>query len=69
MKNLQQQIDFWKTQYNYCISEIKEYDNGKIQIPTTIQAYKVGARQDCVIEANYAASKLKELGVNVPIVS
>jgi len=59
-------IAFWKKQYLYCAKSVKEYDAGKAQVPTTIQAFGVGAREDARIEANYAAGKLLDFGVKVP---
>lgn len=68
MESIQENLKIWKSQYDYCVKSIEKYDNGESQIPTTIQAFE-GPRQDFVLEANYAAKKLKELGVSVPIVS
>lgn len=66
MKSKEEKITFWQKQYSYCANAVSEYDNGKPQIPQTIQAFELGARGDALKEANYAADKLAELGVMVP---
>ncbi len=46
---------FWKEQYDWCIDNLKKCE--------------IAHRASFVKEANYAASKLKELSVIVPAVS
>jgi len=62
IKTIEDQVTFWKKQYNYVKNIVDRIDNGEKIPPDSIAAYSMGMRAHCVDEANIAVDRLAELG-------
>lgn len=61
-KTVEEQIKFWKKQYEYAKNIVDRIDSGEKIKPDSIADYSVGMRAQCVDEANIAVDHLNVLG-------